>query len=276
MELFMKSLKNHLAFVIPLVFMLLTFSIYFFTNNIINDYKKSISKDYSIVIITHTPLIKKNMKEVAGLAITKVQVLKKDEIVNKLKKDLSSESIYLLKRKLPFFYKIHLRDFPTSSELSKIKNELQENKNIKNIEIFSKNHNQVYLLLLILNKLVIIVFTIISIFTIIIISKQVKIWFYENARQITILQLHGASILYSASRIIKQALVGAFVAFFLVSSLLAFVAFNMKMFIPLELQEIVQTTINLELQILILFFLSFGISFITVMSVLISYKISNE
>ncbi|NQY53921.1 MAG: cell division protein FtsX, partial [Campylobacteraceae bacterium] len=57
----MKSLRNHLAFIIPLISMLLTFVIYLFTNNVINDYKTSISKDYSIVIVTHTPLFKEKL-----------------------------------------------------------------------------------------------------------------------------------------------------------------------------------------------------------------------
>ena len=272
----MKSLKNHLAFVIPLAFMLLTFTIYLFTNNIIKDYKESISNDYSIVIITHTPLINDKLKKMSSFEIKTVTRLKKDKIINKLKKELSFESLNLLKSKLPFFYKIQLKDFPTTSQLKKIKKELSLNKNIKRIEIFSKNHNQVYLLLLIINQIVVIVFTIISIFTIIIIAKQVKIWFYENSRQISILQLHGASILYSASRIIKQALFSAFIAFILISSLVVFVSMNMNMFIPLELQDIVHTKLNVQTQIINLFLLSFGISFITVMSVLISYKISNE
>ena len=272
----MKSLKNHLAFVIPLLAMLITFAIYMFTTNVIKDYKKSISDDYSIVIITHTPIIKDNFNLIAGIDVVKITSLRKDKIISKLKNDLSNESIMLLKRKLPFFYKIHLVDFPTSSELAKIRKELKLNKNIKNIEIFSKNHNQVYLLLIIINKIVVTLFSLILIFTIIIISKQVKIWFYENATQITILQLHGASILYSASKIIKQAVFGSFLAFVLVSSFVFFISFNMNLFVPQELQGIITSELNLQSLLLNLFLLSFGISFITVMSVLISYKISND
>ncbi|NQY22318.1 MAG: hypothetical protein HRT40_13640 [Campylobacteraceae bacterium] len=117
---------------------------------------------------------------------------------------------------------------------------------------------------------------IILIFTIIIISKQVKVWFYENASQITILKLHGASILYSASKIISQAIYSSTISFILVSALVFFMSSNMHLFIPIELKDIINTEIDLLSQILNLFFLSYGISFITVMSVLITYKIEND
>ncbi|MCJ8326419.1 MAG: cell division protein FtsX [Campylobacterales bacterium] len=272
----MKSLRNHLAFIIPLISMLLTFVIYLFTNNVINDYKTSISKDYSIVIVTHTPLFKEKLATISGISVKRIISLKKDKILKKLKKDLSKTSISLLKSKLPFFYKIQLSDFPTSSQLKSIEKELKRNKNIKNIEIFSKNHNHIYLLLVILNKIVVILFIIILLFTVIIISKQVKIWFYENSSQITILKLHGASVLYSGSKIIRQALFSSTISFILVSAIVFFISMNMNLFIPLELQGIINTKINLSSQIINIFFLSYGISFITVMSVLITYKIEND
>lgn len=272
----MKSLKNHLAFIIPLISMLITFVIFLFTTSIIKDYKNKISKDYSIVIVSHTPLIKDNFNTIAGINVAKIISLRKDKILKKLKKDLSKESITLLKNKLPFFYKIHLDNFPTTKQLIKIELELKKNKNIKNIEIFSKNHNQIYLLLIILNKIVVVLFIIILIFTIIIISKQVKIWFYENSSQITILKLHGASILYSASKIIKQAIFSSTISFIIVSTLIFFMSQNIYIFIPIELESIVNTKIDLFSQISKVFLLSYGISFITVLAVLITYKIKND
>ena len=50
---------------------------------------------------------------------------------------------------------------------------------VKKVEIFSKNHNQIYLLLLIIQKIIAIVFVVILLYAVIIISKQIKIWFYE-------------------------------------------------------------------------------------------------
>ena len=51
----MKFLKNLFAFLIPLLSMLITFSIFLLINNVVENYKSKISRDYSIVIVTNTP-----------------------------------------------------------------------------------------------------------------------------------------------------------------------------------------------------------------------------
>jgi cell division transport system permease protein len=69
------------------------------------------------------------------------------KLLTTIKTNLSDNSIELLKQKLPNFYQIYLEIFPTSSELEEIKQTLLQNKNIKKVEVFYKNHNQVYLLI---------------------------------------------------------------------------------------------------------------------------------
>lgn len=272
----MKSLKNILAFVIPLTSMLITFIIYLFTHSVIDDYKDNISNDYSIVIVANTPIIKENFDKLANIEVVRINTLNKNRIIKNIKNDLSKDSLMLLKSKLPFFYKIHLERFPTSTELLQIQKELKSDKNIKSVEIFSKDHNNIYLLLIIINEITLVLFSVILIFTIIILSKQVKIWFYENANQITILQLHGASILYSASKIIKHAMLSALLSFCLASLLVVMMSINISLFIPTELQSILNTQIDIKDQIINLFMLSFGISIFTIFGVLLTYKIKND
>ena len=134
----MKFLKNIFAFLIPLTAMLITFSIYLLIDNVVVNYKQRIANDYSIVIITNTPLIKENINTLAGIDVEKIQTLKKNRIINNIKSNLSDTSIKLLKRKLPNFYQIFLEEFPTTTQLEKIKNTLLQNKNIRKVEVFSK------------------------------------------------------------------------------------------------------------------------------------------
>ncbi len=86
-----------------------------------------------------------------------------EKIIENIKSNLSDNSIELLRQKLPYFYQIYLEIFPTSSELEVIKKTLLSNKDVKNVEVFYKNHNQIYLLLLILNSVSFILFFIITI-----------------------------------------------------------------------------------------------------------------
>jgi cell division transport system permease protein len=149
MESFMKFLKNLFAFLIPLLSMLITFSIFLLINNVVENYKSKISRDYSIVIVTNTPLEKDSISELAGIKVEKYKFCQMIKLLTSIKSSLSDNSIELLKQKLPNFYQIYLEIFPTSSELEEIKETLLQNKNIRKVEVFYKNHNQIYLLLLI-------------------------------------------------------------------------------------------------------------------------------
>jgi cell division transport system permease protein len=272
----MRFLKNIFAFLIPLLSMLITFSIFLLINNVVENYKSKISRDYSIVIVTNTPLIKESINELAGIKVEKIQTLPNDKIIANIKSSLSDNSIELLKQKLPNFYQIYLEIFPTSSELDEIKQTLLQNKNIRKVEVFYKNHNQIYLLLLLLNSVAFILFFVITIFAIIIIAKQIKLWFHEQNVKIAILRLHGASILYSASSILNYALLSSLLAFIISSIFLYYVSHNMTVLFPLELHDIIDIKINLSLELMKIFFLSFCISIFTIFGVLLKYKINND
>ncbi len=268
----MKFLKNSFAFVIPLTAMLISFIIYLFSSNILENYRIKIANDYSIVVITNTPLIKEDISQLAGINVEKIITLEKKEIIDNIKSSLSEASIELLKRKLPHFYKIKLEVFPTTSQLETIKNKLYANKNVRKVEIFSKNHNSVYLLMLLLSQISFILFTIITIFAIIMIAKQIRIWFYEHHEKITILKLHGASILYSSSTILKYAILSSFVSFFIVSATFIYLVGNIGVLLPDDLENIVQVTLTINESLLQIFLLSFGISILTILGVLLKYK----
>ena len=268
----MKSLKAIFAFFVPLLAMLITFCIFLLIDNIVDNYKNKISRDYSIVLVATNPINKESLNELAGIKVENIQLLPNEKIIENIKSNLSDNSIELLRQKLPYFYQIYLEIFPTSSELEVIKKTLLSNKDVKNVEVFYKNHNQIYLLLLILNSVSFILF----IFAIIIIAKQIKLWFHEHSVRISILRLHGASIIYSASSVLKYALISSFLAFLISSLFLIYVSSNIEVLFPFELQEIVNVNINIEGDILKIFILSFCISVFTIFGVLFKYKISND
>lgn len=256
--------------------MLITFAIFLFTTKVVDDYKLKISNDYSIVVVANTPLVKADINELAGIDVQKIITLEKNKIINNIKDKLSPKSIELLKQKLPYFYKIHLEKYPTTSQLNTIKAELNEIDNVKKVEIFSKNHNQIFLLLLIVQKITVILFIIILIYAIIIISKQIKIWFYEHHEKISIMKFHGASILYSASTVITHAIFGALLSFVIVASLILIVNSNIELIFPLELQSVVGITLSIKEELIKIFSLSLFIAISTILGVLFKYKLKND
>lgn len=130
--------------------------------------------------------------------------------------------------------------------------------------------------MLLLSQISFILFTIITIFAVIMISKQIRIWFYEHHEKITILKLHGASILYSSSTILKYAIISSFISFFIVSGIFIYLVDNIGVLLPNDLENIVQVTLSFDESLMKIFLLSFGISILTIIGVLLKYKIKYD
>ena len=272
----MKSLKSILSFIVPLTAMLITFAIFLFTTKVVDDYKLKISNDYSIVVVSSLPLIKDNLNQFAGIKVKNIVTLEKNKIISNMKNNLSEKSIELLRQRLPYFYKMHLDKFPTTSQLTKIKEEIMAINTVKKVEIFSKNHNQIYLLLLLIQKIIAIVFVIILLYAKIIIAKQIKIWFYEHHEKISIMRFHGASILYSAGTVIKHAIFGALISFMIVALLMILLNENLSIIFPIELQNVVDIKLSINSELIKIFILSLFISISTIFGVLFKYKLKND
>jgi cell division transport system permease protein len=272
----MKSLKSILSFVIPLTFMLMTFFLFSFTIKVVNDYKQNIENDYSIIIVAKSPILKDSINHMIDIKIKYLKLLPQKEILSNIKDSISRESIKMLQQKLPYFYELNLQRYPTISELNNIKNKILTLKNIKKIEIFSKNHNKIFLLLTILEKVMYIIFITVLIYSIIIISQQIQIWFYENSKKLSIMNFHGASIIYSSYSVIMYGFIASLVSFLIISALVITFEYNLLLIFPVELQSIIKVEFSLKYEIIKLAFLSFFISFITIFGVLLKYKLKND
>ena len=111
----MKLLKSFFSFTFPLVIMLFMFSIYLIVTKVVNNYKENIINDYAIVVISNTPL--SSIETLAGIEVRDIEPLSRKKIINNVHENLSDTSIELLQKKLPYFNKIYLDEFPTSSKL---------------------------------------------------------------------------------------------------------------------------------------------------------------
>jgi len=269
------SLRRFISFSIPLIVMLFTFALFISMNKIVKTYEKSINDDYSIVIVSSSPIIESNIKDIKNINIKTITHLKRENILKNLNSDISSGTYKLLKQKLPYFYTISLEKFPTSSKLQRIKKSLLKISGIKRVETFSKNHDSVYSLLLLVKTIIFILFICIIIFTFLIMVDNVKIWFYEHQQRLTIIKLHGGSIFYAANPIIKIAIFSSIFSSIVVILLVYSIINNLNLFLNIEILSII--TSNLDkytvLEISSIFILSFILSFITVFGILIKHRL---
>jgi len=266
----MKLLKSFISFTFPLVIMLFIFSIYLLVDKVVDSYKKGIINDYSIVVITNTPFL--NIEEVAGIKVKETEPLSRTKIIQGLKNNLSSSSMDLLNKKLPYFYKIYLEEFPTTLKLDQIRKELNTISNIRRVETFSTDHNKTYSLLILIQDIVFILFVVVFILSLLLLSKQIKIWFFEHNERISIIQLHGGSLFYSSKPILKTIVLSSIISSILVAFMLYAIVDNISFIVQPEILSIMPKIIHLELEILQIFLLSFVIPLITFFGLLVQYK----
>ncbi|QOG11168.1 FtsX-like permease family protein [Arcobacter sp. FWKO B] len=269
----MKFLKNFISFCIPLITMLFALTIFTIVSQAVDTYKEKIRSDYSIVIITKTPLANDNINQLGGISVEKIVPMDRAKILASFKNRLTQNSLNFLDQRLPYFYQVYLQEFPSTYQLEQIIEELKGKPSIYQIETFSKNHNQIYSLLTLSQKIVFILYIIILLFAIFIISKQVKIWFYEHKERIAIMKLHGASMLYSAKPIILLTFFSSIFSTIIVVIFIVLFSENSSLIFSDEIKDITTINLNIVYESIKLLFVSLFISFISIFGVLTKLKI---
>jgi len=267
----MKLLKSFFSFTFPIIVMLVMFSIYLVVTKVVNNYKTNITNDYAIVVIANTPL--SAIDTLAGIEVKDIEPLSREKIIKSVKDNLSDTSIDLLQKKLPYFYKIYLADFPTTLTLEKIRKELMTISNIDKVETFSNDHNKLYSLLILVQNIIFILFAAVLLLSVLLLSKQIKIWFFEHNDRITIIQLHGGSLLYSSIPIIKVMVMSSFFSSIMSSIILFVVISNIHFIVEPEIMTLIPSVLSMELEIAQIFLLSLIIPFITFFGLLVKYKL---
>ncbi|MEA1982020.1 MAG: cell division protein FtsX [Campylobacterota bacterium] len=216
----MKSLKNHLSLVVALLSILFSLQSFIIVDRAIEAYKENLASHYSLVVVSKKIL---NEKILIGKnpLLKEMSPLSPDSVIKKLNSGIEKKNLELLKLSLPKFYKVKLSHYPSPSEINNLTKDLLKNSSIIKVETFSKSHDTTYKLLL-LFKTVISVFALsVAIVTILLISKELKIWQFKHNERMSIMALFGAPTWLRSAVLFRLSIVDA-----LVASALAFVLFS--------------------------------------------------
>jgi len=215
-EQFMKSLKNHLSFIIPLFVLL--FSIQFSTmlDRGIKRYETHLTGEYTIVIVSKLPLDQKSIKKIVPSTKT-VEEIKKDKYIEKLKSDITKADLAYLRANLPKFYTLKLNALPDAKTLKQISAKLTKIKGVTKVETFKKTFNKFHQFLK-MSKMASIFFTIfIFLIAFMLIIKQIEIWSLEHNRRMYIMGLFGAPFWMKSASLYKSVIMDALIAAVLVA-----------------------------------------------------------
>jgi len=206
-----KSFKNHLSLVIALVSILFSIQVFTIVDRSINAYKEKLTKNYSLVIVSQTKLVPKELKAKVP-SIANVIELSPETVIKKINAQMSKNNIALLKATLPRFYKLKLGIYPSPEEIEKIKRALLNMQSISKVESFSAIHDTIYNLLLLFKTVISVLAFTILIVTVLLIFKEMRIWQFKHNERMNIMSLFGAPTWLRSAVLFRLAIVDALIA----------------------------------------------------------------
>ena len=231
----MKSFKNHFSVILSLFVLLCGFEFIVLTNKIIKSYEENLIDDYSIIVVSKKAVDKEEMLEKFSI-IKSIDELDSSGMIDKIKQTNITQNIASIKEKMPHFYTVKLKQFPTTMVTDNLKKQLLNYNNIDKVEIFSKTYDKIYKVLQLLRAVVLFFTCIVCFISILLIIMQLRIWIYEHQERINIMTLFGASFWTKSKALYKMAVIDSIIAAFFASALFLFCSKNE--FLKRVLQEI--------------------------------------
>lgn len=262
----MKYLKSHIFLIFALVSILFSIESYFVFNKIVASYENKIVKNYTILLVTKTPIKKLNISNVS-----KIEPINIENNLKNMKSQLKNFDFSKIKQSLPYFYRLHLRKFPSPSELKQIETKLLSDPNVKRVESFRTNQNQVYNLLLIIKTITTIFMFIILFISMLLIIKQLEVWKLEHNERMYIMELFGAPFGIRSAVLLKLAIIDSLVSIFIIGLIIEFLS-NSSIYNNLLNQLQITVHINILNDLLLFLGISLTISLIATFIVIFSKK----
>ncbi|MDR1613972.1 MAG: hypothetical protein LBS26_00170 [Campylobacteraceae bacterium] len=235
----MRLFKNHFSVVFSLFVLLCSLQFVLFINKIIKEYENYLTDDYSVIISSNSVLNESELIKFKPI-IKSVEEIDTANVLARFKNDIALQYMDTLKESMPKFYTLKLNRFPTSSIISSLKNELVQYPSITRVEIFAKTYSKIYHMLKLLNFIITIFAVFIVIISLLLITRQMRIWSYEHQERMFVMNLFGASYWRKSAVLYKMAVIDSFLASFCTAAI-----FFMIDKIPIAVNTLSELNINI-------------------------------
>ena len=207
----MKSIKEHLMFILPLMAMLIGIEFILIFNRVTTSYEEKLKNDYAILVVSKQEISTSIARGVSD-KIDSVESMSREEIAKEVTSGMQDTAMVAILKDLPYFYRVHLTNYLSLDELKEVKRELKTINGILNVEIFGESyhskHTMFRLVKIILNIFIIMLFFV-SIFLVI---KQMEVWQLAHKSRMQIMEIFGAPIMLRSGILFKIAFIDAIIA----------------------------------------------------------------
>ncbi len=221
----MKSIKNHLMFILPLMAILLGIEFFLVFDRTTDRYEKSLKEGYSMLVVAKKPMKLSTFKKLNN-HIKISQPIKRKAIISKVIKDIGESSKDEILDALPYFYTLKLDSYLDTRELNNIKKDIEAYENVKKVETFGESYNDSYRLFSFIQFILEVFIIFIAVVSLLLIIKQMEIWKYAHKERMQIMEIFGAPLMLRSGVLFKIALIDAIFSTIFVSALFLYIKFN--------------------------------------------------
>ncbi len=220
----MKSIRNHVMFILPLLAILLGIESFMVFERVTSSYGKNLRESYAILVVTQNTMSLQDFQKIAP-HISAAEPVEKSSIVEQITRGLPSASTDEIVQALPNFYTLHLDRYLNSTDIAAIKQALMRQADIRRVETFGQSHNANYNLYMLI-KISLWTFVGFMVLTsLVLVVKQMEIWQFEHRERMRVMEILGASAMLRSGVLFRIALTDAMIAALMTIGLFAFLRY---------------------------------------------------
>ena len=212
-------------FILPLMAILLSFEFYLVFDRTTDSYEKGLKEGYSMLVVTKKPVDLKTFQRLNS-HISRTEKIKRESIVSEIVKGVGESSRKEILDALPHFYNVHLDAYLSTSDLDRIKADLEADATVKKVETFGSSYGSSYRLFFFIKFSLKVFIIFMAIVSLLLIIKQMEIWKYAHKQRMQVMEIFGAPLILRAGVLFKVAIIDAFIATIIISLLFLYFKFR--------------------------------------------------
>ena len=207
----MKSIKEHIMFILPLMAMLIGIEFILVFNRITTSYENKLKNDYAILVVSKKNLTTPYVRSIDE-RIDTVETMNRKEIAKEVTSGMQDAALAAIMKDLPFFYRVHLTQYFSLKQLKEIRANLKKIDGVLNVEIFGENYHAKHSMFRLVKTLLNIFIIMLFIVSTLLVIKQMQVWQLAHKDRMQIMEIFGAPMMLRSGILFKVALVDAFIA----------------------------------------------------------------
>ena len=216
----MKSVRDHLMFLLPLLAILLGVEFFLVFNRVTQSSEEKLRESYSILVVSDKAMSLEDFRQVDP-HIAEADPLPKARIAKEIAQGIKNTPDREILAALPHFYNLHLDRYLSRQSVEKIRGKLLGVEGIKKVETFGENHRTKYNLFLFLKIIFWSFVGLMGLVSIFLVVKQMEVWQMAHRERMQIMEIFGAPMLLRSGVLFRMGIVDALLATVITAGLFA-------------------------------------------------------